>query len=386
MENKIDLYLKKILSKNQKSKNKYKSISNSTIRYAGGKTKAGGLILENFPKNINKVVSIFFGGGSFETILAKELNIEVIGYDIFSELVNFWNIQINNPNELYNELIKLIPDKENYTKNRHILLNYWEKIKPKDLIYKTRKKVELSDEEKNLLDNDNIKRAAYYYYNHQLSFGPMFLGWPSSNYLKEKKYKVICDKIKKFNIKNLSVQQMSFEKSIPNHPNDFLFLDPPYMLNECTDSKMFKGIYPNSNFAIHHNKFNHILLRDLLYNHKGGFILTYNDCTTIREWYKNYKQVYPKWQYTYGQGETRIGKNRKDNNTNIKESHEIFIICYPNSENNLIKEQKQEKTEEIKSKNEELCKFVLTRGKNKGNLCNKKKCKRHKIEEKIEEI
>lgn len=39
-----------------------------------------------------------------------------------------------------------------------------------------------------------------------------------------------------------------------------------------------------------------------------------------------------------------------------------------------------------KVENRELCQFILTRGKNKGNLCNKKNCKKHKIEEKIEEI
>ncbi len=110
------------------------------------------------------------------------------------------------------------------------------------------------------------------------------------------------------------------------HKNDFIYLDPPYYLGN--DSKMFKGMYPNCNFAIHHNNFDHNKLCQLLKNHKGGFILTYNDCPTIRDWYEDFKQVYPKWQYTYGQGETRIGKNRKEakKEDNIKESHEIFII------------------------------------------------------------
>jgi hypothetical protein len=32
--------------------------------------------------------------------------------------------------------------------------------------------------------------------------------------------------------------------------------------------------------------------------------------------YKDYKQVFPEWQYTYGQGETRIGKNRENQAVN----------------------------------------------------------------------
>lgn len=321
---------------------KYKRVCLSPIRYAGGKTKAVGLILDNLPcLREKKIVSPFFGGGSFEIVLSKELGFEVIGYDIFSFLTNFWYQLINNNDKLVEELSKFIPDKENYTRNRHILLNYWNKIKPDDLNYKTLKNIELTEEEKMIMDSDKVKQAAYYYYNMQLSYGPMFLGWQSSVYLKPDKYNRILNNLKGINLGNLQVYCDVFENVIERHPNDFLFLDPPYLLGG--DSKMFKGMYPNCNFAIHHEGFNHELLRDLLKKHKGGFFITYNDCPTIREWYKEFKQVYPSWQYTYGQGETRVGKNRKeqkkdnsnentDNNeskVNIKESHEIFIICEP---------------------------------------------------------
>jgi DNA adenine methylase len=94
---------------------------------------------------------------------------------------------------------------------------------------------------------------------------------------------------------------------------------------------MFKGMYPNCNFAIHHNNFNHFKLSQLLKNHKGGFLMTYNNCSTIKKLYEDCKFEFPEWQYTYGQGETRIGKNRKEtSNDNIKESHEIIIIKFPN--------------------------------------------------------
>jgi DNA adenine methylase len=93
---------------------------------------------------------------------------------------------------------------------------------------------------------------------------------------------------------------------------------------------MFKGIYPMRNIPVHHNGFPHETLRDLLKNHRGGFILSYNNCPTIREYYKDFQQFFPTWQYTMGQGETRIGKNRKNGNGNhIKESHEIIIFGPP---------------------------------------------------------
>jgi DNA adenine methylase len=309
--------------------NGFKRVSLSPLRYAGGKTNAVGLILKSLPAlKTKKIVSPFFGGGSFEIVMSKELGYEVVGYDIFSVLVNFWNQIIHHPEELANELDKLVPDKENYTHNRHILLSFWDKIKPDTLTYNTKNKIDLTEEEKTRLDNNPLLQAAYYYYNMQLSYGPMFLGWQSSVYLKEDKYKGIIDRVRSFSPGKLSVQCDSFENVITRHKDDFLFLDPPYYVGD--DSKMFKGIYPNSNFAIHHNGFNHELMCSLLKNHRGGFFITYNDCPTIREMYKEYKQEFPTWQYTYGQGETRIGKNREEGtNTNTKESHEIFIICPP---------------------------------------------------------
>jgi DNA adenine methylase len=158
-----------------------------------------------------------------------------------------------------------------------------------------------------------------------LCYGPMFLGWPSSNEINKEKFIRKIEKLKGLSLKNISVTCNTFENVIKNHPNDFLFLDPPYYLGG--DSKMFKGMYPNCNFAIHHNNFSHDTLLELLKNHKGGFLLTYNNCKEIREMYKDYDQTFPEWQYTYGQGETRLGKNRC--NDYIKESHEIFIICHP---------------------------------------------------------
>ena len=326
-----EIYLNKYLSSIKNNKNQYKRICLSPLRYAGGKSKAVGLILENLPKlNNKKIVSPFFGGGSFELCLSQNLGIEVIGYDIFNLLVNFWNVLINNNNDFVCELKKMNVNTEAFNYNRHVLLNYWDKIKPTDLNYKTQKKVELNEKDKIILDNDNIKQAAYYYYNMSLSYGPMFLGWPSSNEINKNKFDRRIKKIQNVKIKNLRVLCGSFEDVIPNHNDDFLFLDPPYYLEG--DSKMFKGMYPNCNFAIHHNNFNHLKLCQLLKNHKGGFILTYNNCSTIRELYKDYILEYPTWQYTYGQGETRIGKNRINSTKidNIKDSHELFIVNWPN--------------------------------------------------------
>ncbi len=321
----LDNFLKSITNKN----NTYKRMHISPLRYPGGKSKAIGLILSNLPKlKEKKIVSPFFGGGSVELCLSQMLGINVIGYDIFNMLVNFWDVLINHKDEFITELSKFDINSDEFTYNRHVLLNYWDKIKPHDLNYKTKKKVELKTEDLTKLDNNIINQAVYYYYNMTLSYGPMFLGWPSSNEINKDKFKRRIEKLKKINLVNLQIHCSTFEEILEKHSDDFLFLDPPYYLEG--DSKMFKGMYPNCNFAIHHNNFDHNKLAELLKKHTGGFLMTYNNCSSVKELYNDCKFEYPEWQYTYGQGETRVGKNReKTSNDHIKDSHEIIIIKWP---------------------------------------------------------
>jgi len=291
-------FLQKLRGRN----GKYKRYLGSPLRYAGGKTWAVGYVVEQLPE-IKRLISPFFGGGSIEIAVAKELNIPVIGFDIFDILINYWRIQIGKPIKLYQELVKLKPNKETYNWVKQKLKEHWEgKIQLKPL-----------------------KLAAFYYFNHNLSYGPGFLGWMSSVYAKEKTYYRLLERVKNFNVRNIYVECASFEETIPEFKNEFLYCDPPYYLGE--DSSLFRGLYPQRNFPIHHNNFNHQLLRDLLHNHKGGFILSYNDAPTIREWYKDFEIIELPIMYTMGQGEVRIGVNRKRENRNhIKKSKELLII------------------------------------------------------------
>lgn len=299
-ENKKEYFLKSLKGKNLP----FKRYTKSPIRYGGGKSLAVGIILEHFSNDLKRLISPFIGGGSVEIASALELDIKVKAFDIFDILVNFWQVILNDNKSLYEELIKLNPDKNTYKIIKEELKNHWE----------------------NKLKLDSLTLARDYFFNFNLSYGPGFLGWMSSNYENKDKYLKMLEKIKNFNVENLEVQCASFEEVFKLYPNDFFYCDPPYYLEG--DSKMFKGIYPMRNFPIHHNNFNHDLLAQCLKNHKGKFILSYNDCEFIRKTYKDFKILEPKWQYTMGQGETRIGKNRIDrgDDTNIKESHELLII------------------------------------------------------------
>ena len=287
---------------------KYKRYTKSPLRYGGGKSLAVGLIVEHFPKEIERVISPFIGGGSVEVACALELDLEVRGFDVFDILVNFWQVLVDTPQALFNQLLELSPDEETYA----------------------RIKEELRKHYKNEAKLDTLTLARDYFFNFNLSYGPGFLGWMSKIYKDQTRYKNMLEKMRSFGAnaraKNLHVDCASFENVFACYPNDFFYCDPPYYLTG--DSKMFRGIYPMRNFPIHHNGFKHELLRDLLLAHKGKFILSYNDCEWVRKAYKDFKILEPKWQYTMGQGETRIGKNRieRGDTDNIKQSHELLII------------------------------------------------------------
>ena len=290
------------------------------IRYAGGKTRAFDFISSYIPfwPRPKRIISPFIGGGSLEVRWAHEMGIEVKGYDIFDILVNYWQHQLSNPKGLYDVLKTLEPTKEKYDEIKDELL-HWDKVQ---VLFKGWKTDYYDRTSKPL---DDIVGAAYYWYNHNLSYGPAFLGWLSSIYVeKENLYQDMIERVRDFNAPNLSVEQASFDEVIPNYKKDLIYADPPYYMEKSEDNKMFKGLYPNNNFPVHHTHFDHEKLRDLLHSHDGKFILSYNDCDWIRENYKDFTFKTPKWAYSYGQGETRIGKNKQNNDP--KKSHEILII------------------------------------------------------------
>lgn len=276
------------------------------LRYAGGKSKAIKVLASFLPKNINqkKIISPFFGGGSFEFYL-NSLGCIIEGYDIFDILVNYWQIQLTKPIELARMLMEYEPSKNFYNERKSILKSHFigEKI-----------------------IEDPVKLAAEYFFSHNLSYGPMFLGWWSSNYDNRKKFYAMIDRVKIFSPKNVTISCKNFTESLKNTEDNFLYLDPPYFLN-C--DKMEIGLYPNRNFPIHHKGFKHFELSEMIKSHKGCFMLSYNDCDEVKKLYDGYNFHYPKWHYSMGNGELRIGKYRKKGNrNNVKENHEILITNY----------------------------------------------------------
>ncbi len=156
------------------------------------------------PDNIKGLVSPFFLGGSIEVAVARELGIEVIGFEILDILVNYWKVQVENPLGLYKELVKLKPTKEVYNKVKQELKEHW----------------------KGEIKLPQLKLAAYYYFNHNLSYGPRFLGWMSSVYANEKMYGGFLERVRNFNVKNIKVECAHLKKLYLNLEMIFCIVTP----------------------------------------------------------------------------------------------------------------------------------------------------------------
>ena len=301
----------------------------TVLRYAGGKSRAIKKITP-FVEPYSEIVSPFLGGGSLEVHWALEGK-KIIANDVFDILVCFWNQLLANPDGLADELQKITPDKKTYAIIKESLMctpQVQNMLKDWTTDFYKCKKIEKLDNNNNPIMGDNGKvvkvkepriinsledviLAAYYYFNHNCSYGPGFLGWASDIYMNQKKWNKAIQKIRDFSVPNMEVHNESFETFIPKYKEKFMYLDPPYYLKKDDDNKMLGGIYPMKNIPVHHNEFDHEKLRDLMLNHKGNFVMSYNNCETIREWYKDFELFYPEWHYSMDVGEKRIGKNRE---------------------------------------------------------------------------
>ncbi|MBC6444524.1 MAG: DNA adenine methylase [Alphaproteobacteria bacterium GM202ARS2] len=286
---------------------RYRRYQGLPLRYAGGKSLAVGHVVEHIPDDVESLVSPFMGGGAVEIACAQELGLRVQAYDVFDILACYWRVQLRDPEGLADRLMLWEPGKATYQRVKARLREHWEGSR---------------------LMDDDVELAAHYWFNHNLSYGPGFLGWMSGIYQERERFCRLVDKVRGFRCEGLAVAQGDFKETLARHREDFLYCDPPYYLDG--DSRMFRGIYPQRNFPVHHRGFDHGALAAGLARHKGRFILSYNDCEAVRTWYKDCRIVEVAWQYTLGQGETRIGKNRSENGSNgyVKRSHEVLVMNF----------------------------------------------------------
>ncbi len=231
--------------------------SKPVLRYPGGKFRAVEMITTYFPKDLKKMVSPFFGGGSIELFCAAK-GIKVLGFDIFQPLVEFWQCLSDDAENISQEVAKYHP------------------LHKKDFYQLQKDQVHLKTK---------LERAAAFYVLNRSSFsGSTLSGGMSPGHPRFTKTSI--ERLRQFYNPNVQVQLAHFTESLAQHENVFAYLDPPYLIN-CS-------LYGKKGDA--HKNFDHVALANILKRRKS-WILSYNNCDEICALYKGFKIEMPEWKY-----------------------------------------------------------------------------------------
>jgi DNA adenine methylase len=262
----------------------------SPLRYPGGKSRASKILDKYIPSNVTTVVSPFFGGGSFENHLALK-GVNVLGYDLCQPLVDFWKHYLSDKERLFVRFRELSAEllKEEY---------YGEISKEDRLVQRTLfkqwKEVAMNSE-------DSFERGVHYFALNRGAFSGMTLiaGPMSTRYIDSKMGVRATANLEKIDFKVKSVEYQDCFTTLKNHKEEFLYLDPPYVME--TESK--ESIYGDKGDL--HRGFDHVALRDSLANHKGRWVLSYLDVPSIRDLYSEFNIQTETWRYTMKPGGSR---------------------------------------------------------------------------------
>ena len=186
----------------------------TVLRYAGGKSKAIDKITP-FVTNYDKIVSPFLGGGSLEVHWATELNKEVIGYDIFDVLVNFWQQLQMFGLDLKDKLVDLKSTHNNPESAKELFLASKEKINDQSL--------------------PSLDRAVAFYVVNKCSFSGLTESSSFSQQASNNNFSLRgIEKLPSYSklIENWRITNYSYDYLMDGNKGAFMYLDPPYDIKD----------------------------------------------------------------------------------------------------------------------------------------------------------
>lgn len=217
---------------------------NSFISWIGGKKLLRKKILELFPESYTRYVEVF--GGAGWVLFAEERKVELEVYnDVNSDLVNLYRIIKYHPEELQKEL-------------RYILMS-------REIFFDAVEQCEV----RGMTD---IQRAARFFITIKESYGNTLKSFGCVARDMNAMVEYLAGVSRRLN--RVVIENQDFAKILKTYDQTgtLFYLDPPYYAAEKYYQHRFR---PED----------HRRLRDSLRKIQGKFILSYNDCTEIRELY-----------------------------------------------------------------------------------------------------
>ena len=260
-------------------------MNQSPLRYPGGKTRAckilDEIVVQHFDiSEFDRIISPFFGGGSFEFYLQNKYKLRIIANDKFTPLANFWRTCKMDQGELVAELEKKI-DRISKTE----FLEYRARI---------------------MQEVQQLEQSVMYFIINRCSFsGATLSGGFSQDASKNRFTRSSIQKIAQLDLREFEIANQDFTDflaQLEQSQRDLVFLDPPYYLEGGSN------LYGKSGDM--HEGFPHEVLFRVVET-RSNWIMTYNDCDYIRDLYKDYVIIPAEWSY---------GMNK------TKKSSEIIII------------------------------------------------------------
>lgn len=258
----------------------------SNLRWPGGKSKMTKILDKFLPKEVDKYLETFVGGGSVLLYIIQKYNPQVIyANDIDENLINYYNNVKNNPQSVIDECLEI---KNNYNKDSFT-----------DEFYKL-----------------NREKASHFFISNKTSFSGLNKNYSSQAY--DRNFSIRCiNKIKDIStiLKTtnfLNTDFINLNKFIEDISGYFIYLDPPYFGNKD------KGLYGKDGKL--HKNFNHLELFEWVkkYSLNNKIMISYDDSPYIRELYKDFN-IYS-FDFVYSM--TNTGGNL------CKEGKEIVITNY----------------------------------------------------------
>ncbi|MGO9116854.1 MAG: DNA adenine methylase [Desulfomonilaceae bacterium] len=251
----------------------------SLLRYPGGKSRAVKKFIKYIPKDVTSICSPFFGGGSLELYCLMTCGIKVFGYDLFEPLTNFWNCLLEDPERLAAIVSNYLP------------------VVTREQFYRLQKTFDqIEDRWERSAATYVINRTSFSGCTQSGGFSPLDRKGRNGRFNERN-----VEFLRNFHVPDgmLSVEHVSFEESILRHPDAFVFLDPPYMV----ESKLY-----GNRGDLH--EINHELLADILRS-RGNWMLSYNECIEVRHAYRGYHFVDTEDGLSWNYGMSKSKKSKE---------------------------------------------------------------------------
>lgn len=288
---------------------------NSIISWVGGKKALRDLIYLRMPREYDRYIEVFGGGGWVLFGKPPDKCMEVYN-DFNSNLANLFYCVKERPMALMKELSFLpFNSRDEFVTLRKFLA--MEEFKSEHLAEELEiaahfLKEPEAGEIRELLSEKakagDVKRAAAFYKVIRYSYGSGCTSYGCQPFDIRKTFTILWEANRR--LKDTVIENKDFEALIRQYdrPNAFFYCDPPYFETEGHYEVVFR-------------KEDHERLRDTLAAIGGKFMVSYNDCEYIRELYRDF-QI---------EGVTRIN-NLAQRYDNGSEFPEVLIANYDMNE------------------------------------------------------